>query len=64
MAPITTYPRFTFGFDELDAGISLLPALIGLFAVLQVLEQEESRSGQNAMRAVSYRIRGFGLSPK
>jgi putative tricarboxylic transport membrane protein len=62
MAPITAFPRFTFGFDELDAGISLLPALIGLFAVSQVLEQAESRCGQKAMHAAAYKIRGFGIS--
>lgn len=64
MAPITAYPRFTFGLYELDAGISLLPALIGLFAVAQVFEEAESRTAPKAKEAISYNIRGFGLSLK
>jgi putative tricarboxylic transport membrane protein len=31
-------PRFTFGYVELQAGVSFLPALIGLFAIPQILE--------------------------
>ncbi len=64
MAPITAYPRFTFGLSELDAGISLLPALIGLFAVSQVLEEAESRQGQLGLKIVEYKMRGFGFSMK
>lgn len=64
MAPITAYPRFTFGFHEFDAGISLLPALIGLFAVAQVFEDAENRITEKESHAMSYKIRGFGLSMK
>lgn len=32
------YPRFTFGIIELDSGISFIPALIGLFALSEVLK--------------------------
>lgn len=34
----TGVPRFTFGLVELQSGISFLPAMIGLFAIPQVLE--------------------------
>ncbi|MFZ4450960.1 tripartite tricarboxylate transporter permease [Salibacterium aidingense] len=34
--------RFTFGNIELNSGISLIPALIGLFAVTEVLTKSES----------------------
>ena len=64
MAPITAYPRFTFDFYELDAGISLLPALIGLFAVAQVFEEAENRQTGKTKEAMKYHIRGFGLSLK
>ncbi len=64
MAPITAYPRFTFGFHELDGGISLLPALIGLFAVSQVFEEAEVRTSSNAPKAIKVKISGFGLSLK
>jgi putative tricarboxylic transport membrane protein len=37
MDPITGFPRFTFGNLELLEGISIIPALIGLFSVSQVL---------------------------
>src|SRR5699024_6370300 len=35
--PITGVPRFTFGMNELVSGIPFTPALIGLFAMSQVL---------------------------
>lgn len=38
MDPITGVPRFTFGELSLLTGISLLPALIGLFAVSQLIK--------------------------
>lgn len=36
---ISAVPRFTFGIDELEEGIKLIPALIGLFAVSLVFEK-------------------------
>jgi len=35
--PMVGTPRFTFGYIELQAGISFLPALIGLFAIPQII---------------------------
>ncbi|MCA0849783.1 tripartite tricarboxylate transporter permease [Salipiger thiooxidans] len=35
----TGMPRFTFGVDELQSGISLVPAMIGLFSISQILIQ-------------------------
>jgi putative tricarboxylic transport membrane protein len=35
--PMMGTPRFTFGMVELQAGISFLPAMIGLFAIPQIL---------------------------
>ena len=62
MAPITAFPRFTFGFAALDEGVSLLPALIGLFAVSQVLEEAEDRSVEGEYDVPNYAIKGFGFS--
>jgi len=62
MAPITAFPRFTFGFNALDDGINLLPALIGLFAVSQVLEDAEERIGTGVVKAVAYRMKGIGFT--
>lgn len=39
--PITGVPRFTFGLNELISGIPFTPALIGLFAMSQVLIMSE-----------------------
>lgn len=65
-APITGFPRFTFGFYELDAGINLLPALIGLFAGAQILEYagEKNKDNSNKAQVVDYKIKGFGFSMK
>jgi putative tricarboxylic transport membrane protein len=42
---LTGYPRFTFGITSLQSGISLVPALIGLFALSQVLILAENGEG-------------------
>ena len=34
---ITGQPRFTFGIDDLSGGISFIPALVGMFAISQIL---------------------------
>jgi putative tricarboxylic transport membrane protein len=36
--PMMGTPRFTLGYVELQAGVSFLPAMIGLFAIPQILE--------------------------
>lgn len=40
------YPRFTMGFDELYDGVSFIPAMIGLFALSELLGN--ARSGHEA----------------
>ena len=40
--PFTGFPRFTSGLPELGDGFSFIPALIGLFAIGEVLIQVES----------------------
>jgi len=42
--PIGGLPRFTFGQMQLTGGISFIPALIGLFAVSQVIEEVEIKT--------------------
>lgn len=37
--PLTSTPRMTFGVVELQRGVSLIPAMIGLFALPQVLNE-------------------------
>jgi len=40
--PFTGFPRFTFGMSELGDGFAFIPALIGLFAIGEVLIQAEN----------------------
>ncbi|WP_320048134.1 tripartite tricarboxylate transporter permease [uncultured Ilyobacter sp.] len=42
MDPITSYPRFTFGSLNLLNGFSVIPVLIGLFAISEALFQMEA----------------------
>ena len=42
MDPIVGFPRFTFGNYQLMQGFSLVPALIGLFAISQVFSEIEN----------------------
>ncbi|HCR96955.1 MULTISPECIES: tripartite tricarboxylate transporter permease [Halomonadaceae] len=45
---MTAYPRFTFGVAELESGISLIPAMIGLFSISQVMIQSEKLHSTHA----------------
>lgn len=44
--PLTSTPRMTFGVVELQRGVSLIPAMIGLFAVPQVLGELSFRRAE------------------
>lgn len=63
-APIDAYPRFTFGFYELDGGFNLLPALIGLFAISEILKAAESSTDITQGDIQDYRIKGLGFTVK
>lgn len=63
-APIDAFPRFTFGFSSLDAGFNLLPALIGLFAVSEILITSERKVKSLKGKALDYKSKGAGLSFK
>jgi len=65
VAPLDGYPRFTFGFHELDGGFGLLPLLIGLYAIGEILKTSESRgTGFSTDEIADYHIKGFGFSLK
>lgn len=63
-APIDAFPRFTFGFHELDGGFNLLPALVGLFAITEILKTAESEIEIKLDHIASYKIKGFGFTGK
>jgi putative tricarboxylic transport membrane protein len=56
-APVDNFPRFTFGFHELDAGFNVLTVLIGLFAVAEVLKTAAAQTGTSG-EVVSYKMPG------
>lgn len=45
----TAYSRFTFGSIELQSGIQLIPAMIGLFSISQIMVQAERLSSKNGL---------------
>jgi putative tricarboxylic transport membrane protein len=63
-APIDAFPRFTMGIHDLDAGVSILPALIGLFAVTEIFKAAESKNNIGKEEVRSFKIKGFGFSMK
>ncbi|MBP7493897.1 MAG: tripartite tricarboxylate transporter permease [Spirochaetales bacterium] len=63
-APIDAYPRFTFGFYQLDGGFNLLPALVGLFAISEILKTAESDIEIRVEDIQNYQIKGFGFTKK
>lgn len=44
VCPMSGAPRATLGFTSLESGISMVPALIGMFAIPQLLEEMEGGS--------------------
>ena len=55
---MTAYPRFTFGKAELENGISLIPAMIGLFSISQVLMQAEILHSAKKKEIVAVELKG------
>ncbi len=52
---ITGFPRYTFGVVPLESGVSLIPALIGLFSLSQVfilLEGKQEEKQENKIKQV------------
>jgi TctA family transporter len=56
------YPRFTFGSVELMGGVSFIPAMIGMFAVSEILRYATtiSRPVEAAHQAIVHVFRGLG----
>lgn len=64
-APIDSYARFTFGMKSLDAGFNLLPALIGLFAVSEIIMIAENKiKPLKKEDLLTDKIKGFGFTIK
>src|SRR5699024_2359189 len=55
MDPVLGSPRFSFGNANLMSGVSFIPALIGLFAISQVLIDAEEQNDTLAKNEIHYR---------
>ncbi|MGL4642219.1 MAG: tripartite tricarboxylate transporter permease [Cetobacterium sp.] len=60
---LSSYTRYTFGINNLAAGLNLIPLLIGVFAVSQIIE-ESSRKSNGLEQPKIQAIKGFGISFK
>ena len=60
-APIDGYARFTFGVSGLEAGFASVPALVGLYALKELLS-EAKPSGKVEVMKVDTHIKGLGFS--
>jgi TctA family transporter len=60
--PAAGYPRFTFGTVELMQGISFIPAMIGMFAVSELLRGASRMNGspEIVLQKVGHIFRGVG----
>lgn len=61
-APIDGFSRYTFGIHALDAGFNEVPALVGLFAISELLNS--TRSNQEGGSLARFERKGFGMSAK
>lgn len=59
MAPVDGVDRFTLGLYELKGGFSLIPVLIGLFAITEILNEAEKSLKINMIDTSSLKEKGF-----
>lgn len=62
--PVDGALRFTFGSHELEAGLNLLPVMIGLFAFSELLKVSEEGNDLGKVKAIKYSIKGLGFPLK
>jgi len=60
--PMSGYQRFTFGVPDLLGGVSLVPLLIGMFAISEILVRAADRSGAAADPALGGQDGGPSLT--
>ena len=69
---LSSYYRYTFGINKLANGFSLVPVLIGLFAVSQIMMTAKNKKDNSAAMGgaapdetiVQNKVKGFGISVK
>lgn len=63
MAPLDSARRYTFGMSAFDKGFALVAVLIGVYAVVEMLNVAEQFEAEPLVR-VKYRMKGFELKAK
>nr|WP_174732507.1 tripartite tricarboxylate transporter permease [Mesobacillus harenae] len=61
MDPIGGVTRFTFGSINLSSGVAFIPALIGLFAVSQVIKEVEQKVTKNNQLKIKFQKQSVSL---
>ncbi|MBE2294119.1 MAG: tripartite tricarboxylate transporter permease [Phycisphaerales bacterium] len=62
---LSSYTRYTMGYSQLDSGFSIVPLLIGVFAVAQILDiAEGEKKHLDLSQRKTVKIKGFGFSLK
>lgn len=64
MSPIDGLRRFTFGSSALITGFSNVPAMVGLFAISEIIKAAMDTSAAQVAEYSPGKIRGFGFSLK
>ncbi len=71
MGVVTGYPRFTMGFTDLMGGVSFIPAMVGMFAISEVLRYTvrmiprpviEQRRFGNVFKGIAGTLRTYKLN--
>jgi putative tricarboxylic transport membrane protein len=62
LAPIDGAKRYTFGSIDLTSGFSLLPVLVGLYAISEVIASSSGNEGKNTSIITDFTIQGLGFS--
>ncbi|GHU29760.1 C4-dicarboxylate ABC transporter permease [Betaproteobacteria bacterium] len=62
LAPIDAAKRYTFGSIELTSGFTLLPVLVGLYAISEVISSSSGSSEKDTSIITDFTIRGLGFS--
>ena len=64
LAPIDGLPRFTFGISSLVSGFNAVPAMVGLFAISEIISSAMSTAEAEIADYKPGKIKGFGFSMK
>ena len=63
MAPIDSARRYIFGITELTAGFTIVPVLVGFYAMSEILLISSRGEGSESTKMITdFKLRGFGFS--